>query len=77
MAAVIGIDLGTVFSCVAVLRNGNIDIVASNQGNRTTPSVVAFNENDILVGESAKNQSIINYSNTVFGKYVRRILSQF
>lgn len=75
MANAIGIDLGTVYSCVAVCRNSNVDIIASEQGNGTTPSVVAFSGNDILVGESAKNQKVKNYANTIFGEHCIKTVS--
>jgi L1 cell adhesion molecule like protein len=62
----IGIDLGTTFSCVAVFQNDRVEIIANDQGNRTTPSYVAFNENERLIGDSAKNQAAMNSENTVF-----------
>ncbi|CAN0892522.1 Heat shock 70 kDa protein BIP2, partial [Linum grandiflorum] len=63
---VIGIDLGTTFSCVAVAINGRIEVIANDQGNRTTPSSVAFSDSsELLVGEAAKNQAVINHRNTI------------
>eukprot|EP01086_Lenisia_limosa_P003794 TRINITY_DN1848_c0_g5_i1.p1 TRINITY_DN1848_c0_g5~~TRINITY_DN1848_c0_g5_i1.p1 ORF type:complete len:659 (+),score=300.12 TRINITY_DN1848_c0_g5_i1:26-1978(+) len=63
---VIGIDLGTTYSCVGVFKNGKVEIITNDQGNRITPSYVAFTESERLVGDSAKNQASMNPENTVF-----------
>lgn len=80
MTSAIGIDLGTVYSCVGVYQYGNIDILANVQGNRITPSVVAFTEVDRLVGDAAKNQMTLNPENTIYGKrknYLMQIKIKF
>lgn len=67
---VVGIDLGTTYSCVAVWleEHCRVEIIHNDQGNRTTPSCVAFTENQRLIGDAAKNQAAMNPTNTLFGK---------
>jgi heat shock 70kDa protein 1/2/6/8 len=62
----IGIDLGTTYSCVAVWQNDRVEVIANDQGNRTTPSYVAFTDSERLIGDAAKNQVAMNPHNTVF-----------
>ena len=65
MSKIIGIDLGTTNSCVAVLEGGEPMVIANAEGNRTTPSVVAFKGDEELVGEVAKRQAVTNVKNTI------------
>jgi L1 cell adhesion molecule like protein len=66
MTYAIGVDLGTTFSCVSVWKNGQVEIIANDQGNRTTPSYVAFTDSERLIGEAAKYQAAANPKNTIF-----------
>ena len=66
MSKAVGIDLGTTYSCVAHFANDRVEIIANDQGNRTTPSFVAFTDTERLIGDAAKNQAAINPANTVF-----------
>lgn len=66
MSKIIGIDLGTTNSCMAVIEGGEATVIPNAEGNRTTPSIVAFKDDEVLVGVSAKRQSVTNAKNTVY-----------
>jgi len=66
MSKIIGIDLGTTNSCVAIVENGTPRIIENSEGARTTPSIVAYTADEILVGAAAKRQSVTNPKNTVY-----------
>ena len=74
MAKVIGIDLGTTNSCVAIMDGSQPRIIENSEGARTTPSIVAFTETERLVGQAAKRQAVTNATNTVFA--VKRLIGR-
>jgi L1 cell adhesion molecule like protein len=68
----VGIDLGTTYSCVGVWleEKNRVEIIYNDQGNKTTPSIVAFTDHQRFIGDAAKNQAATNPQNTVFGKFL-------
>lgn len=74
MAKIIGIDLGTTNSCLAVSENGQVKIIENTEGSRTTPSIVAYTDNEILVGAPAKRQAVTNPNNTIYA--VKRLIGR-
>ena len=74
MSKIIGIDLGTTNSCVSVLESGQPKIIENSEGDRTTPSVVAYTENEIIVGQSAKRQAVTNPENTLYA--IKRLIGR-
>ena len=74
MAKIIGIDLGTTNSCVAVMENGAVKVIENAEGARTTPSIIAYKDDEVLVGQSAKRQAVTNPKNTLFA--IKRLIGR-
>ena len=74
MGKVIGIDLGTTNSCVAVMEGDKVKIIENAEGTRTTPSIVAYKDDETLVGQSAKRQAVTNPNNTLFA--IKRLIGR-
>ena len=74
MGKIIGIDLGTTNSCVAVLEGGKPRVIENAEGDRTTPSIIAYTDDETLVGQPAKRQSVTNPDNTLFA--VKRLIGR-
>jgi L1 cell adhesion molecule like protein len=76
MSKAVGIDLGTTYSCVGVWQNDRVEIIANDQGNRTTPSFVAFTDTERLIGDAAKNQVAVSVYKLV-NDGLKMILTRF
>src|SRR6056297_3218076 len=75
MGKIIGIDLGTTNSCVAVMEDGSPRVIENNEGHRTTPSIIAYaKDNEILVGQTAKRQAVTNLENTLYA--IKRLIGR-
>ena len=74
MAKIIGIDLGTTNSCVAVMDGDSVKVIENSEGDRTTPSIVAFTDDEVVVGSPAKRQSVTNPADTIFA--VKRLIGR-
>ena len=74
MTKIIGIDLGTTNSCVAVMESGKATIIENSEGNRTTPSIIAYGNDEILAGNPAKRQAVSNSKNTLFA--IKRLIGR-
>lgn len=78
MGKIIGIDLGTTNSCVAVMEGGEAKVIVNEEGNRTTPSIVAFKDGEKLVGQVAKRQAVTNPEKTIYSakRFIGQILRE-